>query len=160
MYRLPKFELVFLCPSLANGPQLLTHHNKAEVQEIADAEADGDAMDQDTARTDGGNTNGQFNASTGNKASKFKMPAIVEIAMYSFGEENPSPYLLALLDDGDFYMYQGFYYAPQQHASKKKKKHTHEESLSLRFKKVESQVLFRNLKATFDRGTYATSKSQ
>ncbi len=136
---------MFLCPNLANGSQLLTHHNKAEIQEIAEAEADGDAMEQDT-RTDGGNANGQFNV------AKFKLPSIVEIALHSFGEEG-SPYLLALLDDGDLYVYKGFYYSLQHPAgSKKKRKHTPEESLPLRFKKVENQTLFRNLKATFDRG--------
>jgi hypothetical protein len=139
---------VFLCPSLANGPQLLTHHNKAEVQEITDAEADVDAMEQDAMKTDGQTANGH-----GNRTSKFKLPAIVEIALHSFGEDDSTPYLIALLDDGDVYVYKGFYYSAQHHTgSKKKKKHALEESLLLRFTKVENQILFRNLKTNFDRG--------
>lgn len=137
-----------MCPNLANGPQLLTHHSKAEVQELAEAEADGDAAEQDAMKTDDGAANGH------NKASKFKLPAIVEIALHSFGEDDPTPYLVTLLDDGDVFVYRGFYYSGSAHqpGSKKKKKHALEESLLLRFTKVESQLLFRNLKTNFARG--------
>jgi len=145
---------VFLCPSFANGPQLLTPHHKSEVQEVVESEVDGEAMDQDTARTDGGLNTGQFGATNGVRSLKFKMPAVVEISLHSFGEENSTPYLLALLDDGDVFVYQGFYYVQHHHVgSKKKKKHAVQESLPLRFKRIENQILFGNLKATFDRGT-------
>jgi cleavage and polyadenylation specificity factor subunit 1 len=64
---------------------------------------------------------------------------VVELTIHSFGNAWASPYLFALLSNGDLFVYQAFHFASTAKFG--------DDSLPLRFKRVIHNVLFHNIKS-------------
>jgi cleavage and polyadenylation specificity factor subunit 1 len=65
--------------------------------------------------------------------------SVVELTIHSFGNAWASPYLFALLSNGDLFVYQAFHFASNVKFR--------DDSLPLRFKRVIHNVLFHNIKS-------------
>jgi cleavage and polyadenylation specificity factor subunit 1 len=73
--------------------------------------------------------------------------SVVELTIHSFGNAWTSPYLFALLSNGDLFVYQAFHFVSNVKFR--------DDSLSLRFKRVIHNVLFHNIKSKQETETAA-----